>query len=101
MDTSTRKKKKNGEDKKRPGPKTGQQRVEQHGFKSRGHGKNTSLTIGQKLQVIEKMEQEGWTQQRAAEHFSKEWKLKIKQANISRWLKKKEKWMEEIDEMVE
>src|SRR5258707_3881055 len=96
--TPARKKKKNGQEKKKSGPKAGQKQVKQHGFKSQGQGKKASLTIGQKLQVMEKIKQDGWTQQKAAEHFSEEWKMKIRQANISRWLKQRDKWLEEVDE---
>jgi hypothetical protein len=73
MDTSGRKKKKDGTEKKKPGPKQGQKQVMRDSFKSRGKGKRTILTIGQKLEVMEKMEQNGWSQQKAAERFSRQW----------------------------
>ncbi|PVF93135.1 hypothetical protein CPB86DRAFT_716113 [Serendipita vermifera] len=84
--------KKNGQEKRRPGPKQGSRHQAQ--FVSKGNGKQVSLNIGQRLMIMDTMEKNHWSQLQTAAYFSNKLKVTIQQENISRWLPMREEWKE-------
>jgi hypothetical protein len=96
MSTLSKKPKKIGQEKAKPGLKAGKKKAHKQ-FKMKGAGKNTSLELGVKLDILETMSTNKWSQGVAAKEFSKRLGVKISQANISWWMDKKEEWMVEVE----
>src|ERR1700677_4394608 len=97
MGTQGKKTRMDGQEKRKPGPKSGLKTAHKSTYKPKGKGKNHSLSIGEKLNILEAMQKNNWTQGEAAHAFSKKLGVHVDQGSISQWLPKKQGWLEEIE----
>jgi hypothetical protein len=84
--------KKNGEEKKKPGPKVGVPKPLKPQAVLKGEGKRKAFNVQTKLAMLKEMREKRMSQGVAAEYFS------VDQGTVSRWVKEEPKWLAQIEE---